>query len=137
MATDPDGDVVDTLSAAIGSLSKNFNLFRGKVREVSKGVPAEAVFVLATGGPEPEAFESTTIEHYRSAIQCRIRSAKRTGFSSGQTLARAVRDALHHQPIAGYVDVKALEQEPIYVEEDDAGSHHWSVNLELLHEENR
>jgi len=134
---DPAGDVLAHLATEIVALVVDTNLFRGKVREASEslGIPAKAVFVLRTGGADADAFQGTTLEHFHPSVQVRVRSTMRTGFGVGEIDADAIREALHHQAITGYVDVVASE--PIYVEEDEQGSHHWSINVELLDERAR
>ena len=140
MPSDPDKDVFDSLNTNIAALTAGTNLFRGKMQPAERsasdpGTPAEAVFVLASGGPPQEAyFAPTTLERRFSGVQCRIRSDERD-FGGGQTLARSVRDALHHKTLAGYIDVRVLETEPLYIAEDNEGHHEWSVNVELWHEE--
>ena len=136
MATTPDADVRDHLDTNVAALTTGTNLFNSKLRAVGDGIPVEAVFCMASGGPPPEAYLQGGVgdEARFSAVSCFIRSENRD-FSGGQDLARTVRDALHHQDISGYHDVRASETEPIYVGEDDDGNHNWTANFELWHEE--
>lgn len=135
MATDPDGDAVTYLAANIPALTKDVNLFASKEMAAGDGVPHEAVFVLAAGGPAPEAYaDGTTTELWYPALQVITRSKPRD-YNGGLVLARLVLSTLHHAPLAGYVDVRVNESEPNHVAETDAGSHVWSNNFELWNEE--
>jgi hypothetical protein len=128
----PDIDILTALAAAGIGLSRGINLFCGPPRAANPPtIPHQAVFVLASGGPEQEAYsDGTTTERRYSAVQVRVRSNPR-GFDAGNTLARQVRDALHHRTLTGYLDVRAMQSEPIYIGEDEPGHHEFSVNLEL------
>lgn len=133
MAVSPDSDVRDTLNG-VGGLVAGTNLFRGPVRPVNAYIPANACFVLATGGPPPEAFCGTATELHYSVVQVRVRSAPRE-YASGLTMSRAVRDALHHAPPVGYLEIEAQQSEPVYIGTDETGHHEWSINFELWHEQ--
>lgn len=136
MATDPDGDVVTYLAAQIGALTANTNLFASKEQAAGDGVPHGAVFALASGGPAPEAYiEGGAGDERRwSGVQVMTRSEPRE-YDAGKTLARLVRDTLHHAAITGYIDVAVNETEPNYLGENEAGNHRWTSNVELFHEE--
>lgn len=135
MPTAPDQDAVTALAAGIGSLTENTNLFLGHVSD-GDGVPDEAVFCLATGGPAPQDYGGqTALRTSFSAIQVRVRSAP-FDFNGGQVTARAVRDALHRQPPAGYIDVLAQQSDPLPLPgPDESGRHEWSVNFEFWHDQ--
>ena len=136
MALQPDQDVVDFLDAALIELTANTDLFPGKMEAVGPGIPARSVWVRADGGPPPLAYLQGGVgaERRFSAVQIMVRSAK-DAQAAGLTLARQVRDTLHHQPLAGYIDVRAEESEPIYVAEENDAHHIWSLNFELWHEQ--
>jgi hypothetical protein len=135
MATTPDADIVTLLDSAVGSLTAGTNLFRGKRRPVGPYIPGESVFCLSTGGPGPEAYaDGTSIEEFHSAVDVSVRSDK-DDFDGGQTLARAVRTAINHATIAGYIDVRIGTSDPLYIGEEDSGFHLWTINVEMWHEE--
>ena len=133
MATSPDEDAVTYLDANC-SLVKDTDLFRGKLEPASTDIPHQCVFVVASGGPPPLSYMSSTIKFRYSAIQIFTRSNPRD-YPAGLTLARLVRDTLHNAAVSGYVDVRCMESEPIYVEEDENGDHIWSSNFEFWHEQ--
>jgi hypothetical protein len=125
---------VVTLLDALAALTRKVNLFEGPVRAQSATVPHQAVFVLPSGGPAPEAYaDGTTTERRYSAIQITLRSDPKD-YAGGWVLARQVKAALHHATVTGYVDIRAMQSEPIYVGPDEADRHLWSVNLELWKE---
>ena len=135
MATTPALDLATYIGTNVGALTLGTNLFVGKVRAKSAQIPSKAVFCLAGGGPAPTAYADGTTTNYRqSAIQVRVRDVPRD-FGAGQTLARAVRDAVHQKTIAGYVDVYVEQSEPIYINEDSQGHHEWSINVMMTHEQ--
>jgi len=136
MATDPDGDLVTYLAANIAALTANVNLFASKRQAAGDGIPHLAVFVLATGGPGPEAYVEggSGDERRYSAVQVMSRSAP-DEYNASKTLARLILNTLHHATITGYLDVRVLETEPNYLGEDDSGDHLWTSNFELFHEE--
>jgi hypothetical protein len=132
MATAPDQDLVTLLNGAIGSLTENTNLFKGKMQPVSSYVPADSVFCLSSGGPAPQAYaDGSAVEQYHPAVQIMIRN---TNFLTGQTLARSVRNAVNHATISGYIDVRIGGSDPLYINEEETGFHLWSINVELWHE---
>ncbi len=136
MATDPDGDVVTYLAANVVALTANANLFASKEQAEGDGIPHEAVFVLASGGPAPEAYldGNSGTERQYSGLQIMTRSEPRD-YNAGKALARSVRNTLHHSAISGYIDVRTNETEPLYLGEDGDGHHRWTTNLELWHEQ--
>jgi hypothetical protein len=133
MPSNPSLDVVSLLDA-LSSLTRGTNLFRGPERAPSTAVPSQAVFVLVSGGPASEAYaDGTNVERAYSALQIIVRSNP-NDYSGGDTLARQVRAALHHASVPGYLDLRAMQSEPIYLGEDEAGSHRWSINVECWRE---
>lgn len=140
MATTPDLDIVNHLNTNVAALTKGTNLFYGPVRGQdtpdASYIPDEAVFVLSSGGPEPNAFLGSinTCEEIFSSLTIRVRSAP-DDFDGGQTLARSVRDALHHQTITGYVNVTVREADPAYLGVIDKKLHEWSIGVTCHHYE--
>jgi len=129
----PEVSVISLLDA-LWTLARGTNLFSGPVRQQSTSVPHQAVFVLPSGGPAPDAYsDGTVIEMRYSAIQVIVRSNPKD-YAGGQVLARQVRDALHHVAVTGYVDIRAMQSEPIYIGPDEADRHLFSVNLEMWRE---
>jgi hypothetical protein len=122
-------DVATHIGATVAGFTYLTNVFDGPVRPVP-AAPAKAVFVLATGGPPPEARIGETQADRFPALQIRTRGDK-NDFAGGLADARAVRDAVHYAPLAGWVDVRVQETEPNYLGEDNNGHPEWSVNAEL------
>jgi len=135
MATAPDSDVVTQLVAAGIGLVSGTNLWRGPERAAGTGVPAKSVFVLASGGYPPRPFLGpSSTDMRRSTVQITVRSDAQD-FDGGQTLVRAVRNAIHKAAVAGYVDIRVRESEPNYLGQDEAARHLWTVNVEMEHEQ--
>lgn len=137
MATTPDIDVATYLGTQLGTLTLGTNLFCGPVRghdTPDSGIPDQAVFVLASGGPAPGAFlgNSASGEQRFTSLSIRVRSAP-NGFQSGQTLARSVRDTLHHAAVSGYLDVAVRESDPAYLGVTEKAQHEWSIGVNLMH----
>ena len=136
MSTTPDIDLVGHVNTNVGALTTGTNLFAGPVRAVGTGVPDLSVFVLATNGAPPMAFIAGGAgnEQRYHGILVRVRSAPRA-FEAGQTLARSVRDAIHHTAVSGYIEVEVRETDPAYLGTDDKGHHDWSIGVEMYSEE--
>jgi hypothetical protein len=134
MPTTPDTDVADVL-ATLSTWTKGTNLFMGPERAPDVNIPHLACFVLATGGAGPMPYADGTTTNLRySMVQVTVRSAVR-GFAAGQTLAREIRDKMHITPPTGYLECRTVQTEPVYVGETEEGSHLFTVNLELIHEQ--
>lgn len=144
---DPALDVVAFLAANLGTVGGvtwtnaggGINLFTGPVRPTvapvaaAAGVPSAAIFVLASGGPpvEPYIGGASAGSTYQARVQVRVRM--NPGDNENATLvARTVRDKLHKGVISGYASSLAQNAEPLYLGQDKAGSHEWSVNFILL-----
>jgi hypothetical protein len=137
MADAPDIAVRKVLDSAVGALTFGSNLFDGPVRPSTQpGVPHEAVFCLASGGPGPIEFVRANAgpDIKNASVQVRVRSevGDHTG---GQALARSVWTALQRASVAGYMSVTAAQSEPVYLGQDDLEHHEWSVNIDTIREE--
>jgi hypothetical protein len=126
--TTPHVDIASALAdAGLGTLGTD--LFYGPVRD-GKGAdkaPDAAIFVLEVGGfdPVPDLGGANAPDLRERSVQVRVRSA-REGYSAGHTTAQAAFTAIHKQHPAAYVSWEAGE--PIYIERDESGRHHWSIN---------
>jgi hypothetical protein len=134
MATRVDIDIATAIESAIGSLTIATNLFYGPRRAVGEGSPAKAVFVVLAGGPPPQAFLGSTTVLRESSVQIIVRSS-REDYDDGLDLAQEVQDAVHYAPIAGYKDVRVNDAQPVYLDQDEAGFHEWSMTATAWHEE--
>lgn len=136
MATTPDTDLVTFIAAGGLGLASGTNLFAGPERDTSDIapiIPAQCVFVLASGGYPPGPIKGTSPQDYDiSTVQVTVRSAA-NDFGGGQTLARNVRNRVHKGIVAGYVLLRVREPEPNYIGIDELGSHTWTLNVEMEH----
>jgi len=132
--TQPEEDVVTKLDSAVAALTKNTNLSVGAMPAKGVNVPSKFVAVLASGGPAPQAFQSSAVELRFASVQCLCRGEPRDQ-PGALALARSVRNALHHVAIAGYVNIECEQSEPLHAGEDEQGHHLYSVNVSLWHEQ--
>lgn len=121
--------IVDYLGTEVGELFPGENLFKGPLRPVPAPAPNSAVFVLATGGPEPLAFVGDGFEEFTTNVQIRIRY--QGYYSEGDALSRCIRDAIQRFPVSADVfDVRLSNSAPLYLGlDDDSSSYEWVVNL--------
>lgn len=133
MPMTPGIDLVDHLATAL-SLTAGTDIFDGRVRAPGRGVAEKAVFVQPTGGPPPQALSGQTVAIRRSALQVRVRGDQED-YAGGLVFARSVRDAIQYAPIAGYIDVRIQDQEPIPLPQDDEEHHEWTINVEMSFKE--
>ncbi len=121
----PHVDIAAALVAAsLGTLGTD--LFYGPVQD-SGQVPNAVIFVLNVGGfaPVPDMGGADAPDLRERSVQVRVRSEK-AAYTAGEAIAQAVWEAIHKRQPAGYVSWEAGE--PIYIERDESGRHHWSIN---------
>ena len=131
-----DADIAAVLNSGSANFTLGTNLFTGKVRAIDPagGIPAKCVFCLLTGGPPPFAMhDENSKELYYPTVQVVVRSDLRA-MAAGQALAREAYGLLHDAAVSGYISCRARESEPNYLNEDEKGSHFWSINFELIEE---
>ena len=128
----PDLDVANLLATA-GFGTVGTTIFRGQVRPPKAPIPHAALFVLASGGSNPEPYFSvsgSSASFYRCNVQVRVRGEVE-GFGAAQTKAVAVRTALHLATLAGYVRCAVNQSLPYYLGMDDTEHPEFSVNATL------
>lgn len=133
MAQIPPVDLANHLAAAGIGLIPGSNLFVSPVLPASEGVAQDAVFILGYGGPPPARVlqGGPRQEIRRARVQVRVRSAS---IPAGLERCRAIYNAVESAAPPGYMDVVALQSEPMYLEQDDNGAHHWVLNFELTYQ---
>lgn len=136
MPANPDVDVAGELNTQLGTLTLGTNLFIGKLPEKGDNIPSTCVGCLLTGGelPLPYAGGGTTAE-VRSGVQVIVRGAN-DGYEAGRTLAKSIYDTLNFaiDTMTTYIEVRCDQAEPIYLGQDSARHHLWSINVTLIHE---
>jgi len=130
----PDKDLADALATALGAgfarpPAAGANVFHGPVRPFGTGVPHKAIF-CGPGAASPPVRQFRGGEIRRAAVQIRSR-ADVGDFEASELLARSVWDAIEFATIAGYIQVQAVDSEPVSLGQDD--QEHWEfvVNVEL------
>lgn len=134
MSHNPGVDIANYLDANSTAVTLGTNLWYGPVRANSTNgaVPVEAVFVMGVGGREPDRVLGTATEIRFPTVQVRVRSS---GFAAGAALAQTVNSVLQSaSPSTGnaYLDVMALQSEPVFVEQDKNMHYHWSLNYRCV-----
>ena len=133
------------LANALGSdYTYGSNVFNGPVRPMSEFVPAEAIFCLETLGhfmfpnreSEPDVNDGSPTQLLGPTVQIRVRSDV-DNYGAGKALAGAVRTALHMQLPSGFLESRVREAIPYYLGQDTAGCHEWSMNLDMLIDDQR
>jgi len=132
----PDEAVMGVVRTAIPSLVLGRSLLVGPVRSPDDdgGVNHKCVFVLVTAGNQSRPIKGGADERSPS-IQITVRSdppSAPRAFRDGQTLARAVYEAVDQSPPAGYCEVRAVSSHPLYIGEDEEGRHEWTINLLMV-----
>lgn len=128
---DPALDLAQVIESA-GVATLGVNMFTGLVRPVSQVIPAECIFVRASDGVAANRFFSQIDEVRYPAVQIRVRSPS---YEQGLKLVRNIYKACQSSRPVGYMDVRAMQSEPIYLEQDDNRNHQWALNFELVYQE--
>ncbi len=136
MPANPDVDVAGELNTQVGDLTLGTNLFIGKLPEKGDNIPSVCAACLLMGGELPLAYGGggTTAETY-SGVQVLVRGAN-DGYEAGRTLAKSVYDTLNFATatMTTYAEVRCDQSEPLYLGQDSARHHLWSINVTLIHE---
>lgn len=137
MSITPEKAIAELIECKVTELKLSKNLFRGPVRPPTKGkIPEEAVFVLDTGGLEPQYCigDKTGVAILRCFVQVSVRSCVGE-YVSGRDLADKVLTAMHSypaNPTKGLLNIQPRESCPNYLGRDDTEHHLWSMNLEII-----
>ena len=126
--TVPPTDVAVELAAAGIGLTLGTNLFTGPLRDVSAGVPKNAVFIKGLSGGLPQRTMGEVNEIREPLVSVTVRNSS---FNNGDTKVRQIQEALQAVTISGYLDVAARQSEPLYLEPDDQNLHRWIVIFSL------
>lgn len=141
----PNEDVAIALALAnLGTVG--VTIFAAGPAQVQTGVPSQAIFCqLHSGYGTPIRYLQGNYAQAGVGLQGReprvmlfVRSNPHD-YQGGQVLARAVKDALHDQPlfVAGsspvmqYDACRIVEAEPVWLNQIDTGEHLFSLNCHL------
>lgn len=130
-----------SLSGVPYSLVYGTNCREGPVRKASDNqlltgkVPHRCVFILSTTGEPDEPWQDGGLKtgRLKPGVQIWVRSDVQQ-YTNGLALAQAVWFAMDKTPPTGYQEARCSNSGPLYVREDDAGHHEWSINL-ILHKQ--
>lgn len=133
IATHLSSDATVTIAGADAAIGTN--LFPGPKRAAGGKIPEAAIFCLETGGFPPEDFFGGSTSPSRpSTVQVYIRGPQGAdAYQSARATARAVWASLHKATISGYVSVRCMQAEPVYLGQDDGEHHVFTVNVIATH----
>lgn len=130
----PDLAVATALAGAGLGLTLGTNVFWGTIRESdpASGVPSKAVFCTLLLSPAPVNYcdGSRTPQGREPQVQVVVRG-NANDYSTAQTLARSVKDALHDLPPTGYDACRVTQAEPVPIGETNRGEHLFSLSVHL------
>lgn len=117
-------------TAALGTVGTD--IYRGPTRVPDGGVPVNCIFVLQSGGFQPEPYINSTRKSWQEKfLEVRIRR-KQSEYGAGRDLAQQVWNALHlATPPSGATWLKCRRAAPMYIGRDKAGHHEWLVELNV------
>jgi len=106
------------------------NLFPGRIVPVGVGVPQQAVFCEATGGPVNQPYIGVSKDWQIRTVQVRIRG-KPQDESATLTTALAVKVALHRATVTGYTYCLVREPAPgpVFIDANGCPNYFWNVDL--------
>lgn len=128
----PDTDIATVLQTA-GVATLGTDMWKGPVRDSADDTDQLDIFVLTTGGFQPEPFFGgpDAGDLRRVNVQITVRSA-RGNFEDGQAKVIEVFDAVHKQAPATYAGW--LADEPVFVEIDNKQRHTWAINVQCIYD---
>lgn len=146
MAANPAYDAVAALAGSVtlpnppgGSavtLTAGTSLFVGPAREPDSVVPAQAVFVVNSGGAPPALTMPSTAmagNVFRAMVRVVVRS-NLDDFSGGEALARGCYAKLFLVVISGYLWCRPVSAEVDYLGMDERGLHSFGFSAELAYQ---
>lgn len=118
----------DHLSAAGIGLTTGTNLFTGGRRAVGNLIPANAVFIIGAPGLSIRAMGEVE-EVIRTIITITLRWSS---FAAGDSKMREIHDKIRGKTVAGFLDVLALDGEPIPLGKDGDGNELFLLTAEMV-----
>lgn len=108
------------------------NVFIGLLRGVGTSVPANSLFIAGDAGNVPSRFMGQVTEVRHPVVHIRIRWGT---FGGGDTIIRVLQDFLQAVTIAGYLDVVAMQSEPVPLGSDNSGNFLWIMSYRMVYED--
>ncbi len=126
-------EIAMAILTMLPELTTGTNLFDAPVRPISDQgvVPATCVFVQASGGPAPIAYQDgsdSTTSYREPRLQVWVRSAP-NAYGIGKNLARKCYKLLEKPNPTGTIGIRADQAAPIGIGEEKDGSYIWSLNF--------
>lgn len=132
---DPELDLATHIGDNVVAATLGINTFQGEYRPISTYIPAKAVFVKVSGGPQPQAYNGETTQLKQVQVDVRVRGDKDDQYSGGKTWAESIHAACKYASISGYIDVRNLQPEPIPIGRDGNDHYEWAFSVLMIFEE--
>jgi len=132
MAKNPPLDVATFLSGKGIGLTLGTNLFVGTLRAESSLIPSDVVFVSGGSSQSPSRVMGQSFEIRYPLVNVRVRW---TRFEEGDAKARLIFDSLRAASISGYLDVAAVQSEPLLLSVSTEAKHFWFMSFVLPYQE--
>lgn len=126
---------LETNSSAV--LTVGTNLFEGPLRPADDAIPTRCVFVLGNGGIDPMNYlngGAYSPELYTVSLRIVVRG-NAGDYSDARSLALSVRGWIHDRPPSGYIASRVRQSWPMYFGQDDAGSHLFGFDIDVIYSE--
>ncbi len=101
-------------------------------QSVARAVPHKCIFLMGYGGRKPIHYKGAAGGERYPAVQAWIRSDLNK-YEAGKLVADAVVEAFDAQvptSVLDFYDLRVLNSEPFFIQQDDAGHAEWTVNVE-------
>lgn len=124
----PGEEIAEFLEGVGIGLVLGVNMFVGPVRAESDFVPSQSVFVVPRNGRMSDRVFNLDFELQYPMVVIRVRSED---YRSGYDLARQIYHELQSQDVS-FLDVRCIQSEPIFLEQDDNDNYQWQMNFEVM-----
>jgi len=126
---------IATAAATTLGLTLGTQVFASPPREDGEFVTLPAVFVMAHGGVKAMPLRADSPREIKpNTVHVDVRALP-DDFEGGNLLAYNAREAIGYAVPAGYIDVQPIESYPMYLGQNENGSHCWAMNFRVDVEE--
>lgn len=132
MPHNPAIDFATFLAGAGLGLVLGTSIVVGMPRDAAATIPKDAVFIHGFGGVPATRFHGAPPEIRRPLLSLQVRNGS---MLNGDTVARAILNAVAGADVSTYLDVFPSQSEPNYAGQDQNGDHFWNHTFEMVYEE--
>ena len=108
------------------------NTLSGLIRDANDYVPINALFIGGDAGPQPLRVMGEDKEIRTAIVHIRVRW---NSFGPGDGKVRLLQEFLQKVAIAGYLDVTAMQSEPVPLGSDGNGNFLWIMSYMMVYED--